>query len=144
MARTRLTVELQRRFEREGLDAIAVAAHPGWTGTDLQRNAWYMRTTNVLFAMSPARGALATLRAATAPDVKGGEYCGPHGYREMRGYPVKVATSDDAKSAEDAARLWQVSEEATGIIMRPACPTSKASMCPLRWCRTATTRGPTL
>ena len=94
---------------------IAASAHPGWTGTDLQRNAWYVRLMNVLFAMSPPQGALPTLRAATAPDVKGGEYYGPHGYREMRGYPVRVGTSEDAKNEEDAARLWQVSEELTGV-----------------------------
>ena len=113
--------QLQRRFETERVGSISVAAHPGWTGTDLQRNAWYIRALNLFFAMSPAQGALPTLRAATAPEVKGGEYYGPHGFREMRGYPVKVGTSDDARNEEDAARLWQVSEEMTAVsYARPA------------------------
>jgi NAD(P)-dependent dehydrogenase (short-subunit alcohol dehydrogenase family) len=115
LANLLFTFQLQRRFEAEGADVIAVAAHPGWTGTDLQRNAWYVRLMNVLVAMSPPQGALPTLRAATAPDVKGGEYYGPHGHREMRGYPVRVGTSEDAKNAQDAACLWQVSEELTGV-----------------------------
>jgi NAD(P)-dependent dehydrogenase (short-subunit alcohol dehydrogenase family) len=115
LANLLFTFELQRRFEADGLDIIATAAHPGWTGTDLQRNAWYVRLMNVAIAMSPPQGALPTLRAATDPHVKGGEYFGPHGIREMRGYPVEVDTSEDARSMEDAARLWQVSEELTGV-----------------------------
>jgi hypothetical protein len=74
-----------------------------------------MRLMNLLFAMQPAQGALPTLRAATALDVKGGDYYGPHGMREMRGHPVKVGTIDAAKNTDDAARLWQVSEELTGV-----------------------------
>lgn len=107
--------ELQRRLEAEGLDVTAVAAHPGWTGTDLQRNSWYIRPLNRLFAMTPAQGALPTLHAATAPDVRGGEYYGPDGLREMRGYPVRVGTTDAAQNTDDAARLWQLSEELTGV-----------------------------
>ena len=113
LANLLFTFELQRRLEAEGADIIAAAAHPGWTGTDLQRNAWYMRLLNHVFAMPPVQGALPTLRAATDPDVRGGDYYGPHGIREMRGYPVRVGTTDAAKSEEDAARLWQVSEELT-------------------------------
>ena len=92
-----------------------MAAHPGWTGTDLQRNTLAARVMNVLVAMKPPQGALPTLRAATAPDVKGGDYYGPHGMREMRGYPVRVGTTDAAKSTKDAERLWQISEDLTGV-----------------------------
>ena len=115
LANLLFTFELQRRFEAEGLDAIAVAAHPGWTSTDLQRNSWLARAVGHFVAMRPAQGALPTLRAATAPDVRGGEYYGPHGFREMRGFPVRVATTDAARNPEDAARLWQVSEALTGV-----------------------------
>jgi NAD(P)-dependent dehydrogenase (short-subunit alcohol dehydrogenase family) len=115
LANLLFTFELQRRFDAEGLALTAVAAHPGWTGTDLQRNAWLARTAGLVLAMRPAQGALPTLRAATAPDVRGGDYYGPHGFREMRGYPVRVGTTDAAKNADDAARLWRVSEELTGV-----------------------------
>lgn len=115
LANLLFTFELQRRLEARGQGVIATAAHPGWTGTDLQRHAWYMRLLNRLFAMSPAQGALPTLRAATAPDARGGEYYGPDGFQEMRGHPVRVGTTEAAKSVEDAARLWQVSEERTGV-----------------------------
>jgi NAD(P)-dependent dehydrogenase (short-subunit alcohol dehydrogenase family) len=114
LANLLFTFELQRRLEAEGANVIAVAAHPGWTGTDLQRHSWFMRLLNPLFGMSPARGALPTLRAATDPGVQGGEYYGPDGFQEMRGRPVRVGTTEAAKSVEDAARLWKVSEERTG------------------------------
>jgi NAD(P)-dependent dehydrogenase (short-subunit alcohol dehydrogenase family) len=115
LANLLFTFELQRRLEASGADTIAVAAHPGWTATDLQRHAWYARWLNPLFAMSAEKGALPTLRAATAPDVKGGEYYGPGGFYEMRGYPKRVSASDSALSLEDAARLWTTSEELTGV-----------------------------
>jgi NAD(P)-dependent dehydrogenase (short-subunit alcohol dehydrogenase family) len=115
LANLLFTFELQRCFDAEGLDVIAVAAHPGWTGTDLQRHVWYVSALNRVFAMSPEQGALPTLRAATASDVRGGDYYGPHGFKELRGYPVRVGTSDAARNADDAARLWQVSEELTGV-----------------------------
>jgi len=115
LANLLFTFELQRRCEARGLDVIAAAAHPGWTGTDLQRHAWYMRLFNHLVAMSPSQGALPTLRAATAPDVRGGDYFGPDGFQEMRGHPVRVGTTQAAKNPEDSARLWQVSEELTAV-----------------------------
>jgi hypothetical protein len=69
----------------------------------------------LFIAMRLAQGALPTLRAATAPDARGGDYYGPHGFRELRGYPVRVGTTVAAKNEDDAARLWRVSEELTGV-----------------------------
>jgi NAD(P)-dependent dehydrogenase (short-subunit alcohol dehydrogenase family) len=109
------TFELQRKLDAAGADTVAVAAHPGWTSTDLQRHTWWARMLNPLFSMSPEKGALPTLRAATAQDVKSNEYYGPQGFQEMRGYPVRVGKTDAAKNPEDAARLWTVSEEMTGF-----------------------------
>jgi NAD(P)-dependent dehydrogenase (short-subunit alcohol dehydrogenase family) len=115
LANLLFTFELQRKFEAAGADTIAVAAHPGWTSTDLQRHTWWIRMLNPIFGMSSETGALPTLRAATAPDVKGGEYYGPGGFLEMRGHPGRVGTTGEARSLDDAARLWAVSEELTGI-----------------------------
>jgi NAD(P)-dependent dehydrogenase (short-subunit alcohol dehydrogenase family) len=119
LANLLFTFEMQRRLERAGGRTIAVAAHPGWTKTGLTRHIWYGRMLNPIFGMSSARGALPTLRAATAPDVKGGEYYGPSGFLEMRGYPKRLATTEIAKSPEDAARLWSVSKELTGVTGDP-------------------------
>ena len=115
LANLLFTFELQRKLEAAGADTIAVAAHPGWTSTDLQRHAGWIRMFNPLFGMKPERGALPTLRVATAPDVRGGDYYGPNGWQEMKGYPVRVGTNDAAKKTGDAARLWEISEELTGV-----------------------------
>ena len=55
------------------------------------------------------------LYAATAPDVQGGDYLGPKGLGGMRGYPRRVKARKLAYNKEDASRLWQVSEELTGV-----------------------------
>jgi hypothetical protein len=70
---------------------------------------------NRLFAQSAAMGALPSLYAATAPGVRGGDYFGPGGFAEMWGPPKKVGSSARSQLAGDAARLWEISEDATGV-----------------------------
>ena len=60
-------------------------------------------------------GALPTLYAATAPDVEGGDYYGPNGFQEMRGYPKKVPSSDESQDVGIAKQLWLESENLTGV-----------------------------
>lgn len=115
LANLLFTFELQRRLERAGSGLMATAAHPGWTGTDLQRHSAFIMLANRFFAQTPSTGALPTLRAATDPEAAGGDYYGPRGFYEMRGYPTKVETTPAAKNQDDARRLWQVSEELTGV-----------------------------
>jgi NAD(P)-dependent dehydrogenase (short-subunit alcohol dehydrogenase family) len=110
------TYELQRRFEAAGEDAIAVAAHPGWTVTNLQQHVGPIRLFWPLVAMQPEQGALPTLYAATAPDVSGGDYYGPDGRNEHRGYPVRVESSALSHDQAVAKRLWEVSEDLTGVV----------------------------
>ncbi len=114
LANLLFTFEFQRRLETAGSKVIATAAHPGWTGTDLQRHASLMDFFGPL-AQSPARGALPTLRAAVDPQARGGDYFGPRGLFELAGYPKKVGTSVAAKNTDDARRLWKTSEELTGV-----------------------------
>lgn len=115
LANLLFTFELQRRLAQSGSTILATAAHPGWTGTDLQRHSRIIELANHLFAQSPPMGALPTLRAATDPEAQGGDYYGPKGFYEMRGYPTKVGTTPAAKNELDARRLWKVSEELTGV-----------------------------
>ncbi len=70
---------------------------------------------NSLLAQSAEMGALPTLYAATAPDVQGGDFVGPSGLMEMRGYPQKVEAKESAYDEEVAQRLWGLSEEMTGV-----------------------------
>ena len=68
-----------------------------------------------LMTQSAAMGALPTLRAAVDPAVTGGQYFGPSGFMESRGYPVLVQSNGSSHNLADAQRLWQVSEELTGV-----------------------------
>jgi len=115
LANLLFTFELQRRFEATDSSVLATAAHPGWTGTDLQRHSGLFRFLNTFFAQTPPMGALPTLRAAADPEARGGDYFGPKGMYEMRGYPIKVGTTPAAQDELDAGRLWEVSEKLTGV-----------------------------
>jgi NAD(P)-dependent dehydrogenase (short-subunit alcohol dehydrogenase family) len=125
LANLLFTLELQRRLAARGLTQICVACHPGYAATDLQFVAARMdgsrlfalasAIVNRIFAQSAADGALPTVYAALAPDVRGGEYFGPDGFAEMRGSPVRVACSARARSEADARRLFAVSETLTGV-----------------------------
>ena len=115
LANLLFTYELQRRFEDTGVDALAAAAHPGWTATNLAAHRPVVRMLNPLIGQKPERGALPALYAATAPDVQGGGYYGPRSWAGLRGYPAVARPSDRSHDAAVAARLWAVSEELTGV-----------------------------
>lgn len=119
LANLLFTYELQRRLA-EGHAAIAVAAHPGFSSTDLGRNLPDVLQPAVnalgpLLGQSAAMGALPTLRAAADPGVLGGQYFGPDGFGEQRGYPKVVASSEKSHDLALQRRLWTVSEELTGV-----------------------------
>ena len=109
------TLELQKRFEAAGSSTIATAAHPGWTATNLQATTPLFRALNPIIAMRPWQGALPTLYAAVSDEVEGGGYFGPHGFLNMRGYPVPNRPEEVSLDTELAGKLWAISEEATGL-----------------------------
>jgi NAD(P)-dependent dehydrogenase (short-subunit alcohol dehydrogenase family) len=115
LANLLFTAELQRRLKKAGAGTSALAAHPGWTATNLQDENPLIRFLNPLLAMKPWQGALPTLYAATADEARPGEYYGPGGLTEMRGYPSVARRAKNARNREDAARLWGVSEKLVGI-----------------------------
>ncbi|MCJ7695820.1 MAG: oxidoreductase [Anaerolineaceae bacterium] len=121
LANLLFTYELQRRFEAFRTDAIAVAAHPGSSDTNLSRyieDRWYIKLLAPLMkrmAQSAAMGALPTIRAAVDPDVKGGQYYGPRGFMEQKGPPVIVQSNSASHDEVVARRLWEVSEKLTGV-----------------------------
>jgi hypothetical protein len=97
-----------------------VAAHPGYAATNLQSHTdsiqdFFMKIGNAIIAQSAEQGALPTLYAATMPDVSGGDYYGPDGFLQNRGYPTKVSSTSASKDEEVAAKLWDMSEELTGV-----------------------------
>jgi NAD(P)-dependent dehydrogenase (short-subunit alcohol dehydrogenase family) len=121
LANLLFTYELQRYFEQIGADAKALAAHPGGSNTNLGNHLegeWYFKLLGPFFekmAQSAAMGALPTIRAAVDPNAHGGEYFGPEGFMEITGYPVVVQSNQDSHNIADARKLWQVSEELTGV-----------------------------
>ncbi len=115
LANLYFTYELQRRLESGKIYVTVAASHPGWTATELQRHIGLISFLNHFFAQDINMGALPTLYAATASDVKSGDYYGPSGWREMRGYPRKVESNKLSHDKEIARKLWEVSEELTGV-----------------------------
>lgn len=107
--------QLNVYFAQERIDALAAAAHPGYTGTNLQATSGVFRYLNPVLGQKPEMGALPTLYAATAPDVRPDDYYGPDGFQEARGYPKKVSMTRDAQNSALAERLWRVSEKLTGV-----------------------------
>jgi NAD(P)-dependent dehydrogenase (short-subunit alcohol dehydrogenase family) len=119
LANLLFTYELQRRLAPHGT-TIAVAAHPGGSRSELTRNlpAWAGAVLTVIEPLFQGAdmGALPTLRAATDPGVLGGQYYGPDGFGEQRGYPKVVASSAKSHDVDVQRRLWAVSEELTGVV----------------------------
>jgi len=119
LANLMFTYELQRRLAPLG-STIAVAAHPGVSNTELLRNSPAALRVPIgwlapLLTQKPEMGALPTVRAATDPAVVGGQYFGPSGRGEVRGYPKLVESSPESHDENVQQRLWTVSEELTGV-----------------------------
>jgi hypothetical protein len=113
--------ELQRRLSAAGSGVISTAAHPGYAATNLQSHSGNALTellmgkvANRLIAQDQDAGALPTLYAAVA-EIPGGAFAGPGGFQELRGAPKLVGRSKRALDEEVGRRLWDVSEELTGV-----------------------------
>jgi NAD(P)-dependent dehydrogenase (short-subunit alcohol dehydrogenase family) len=120
LANLLFTYELARRLQHKGSPTIAVAAHPGGSQTELMRNMpGGIKQVSEFFwqfiAQDPDKGALPTLRAATDPSVRTGQYYGPDGLGETRGNPKLVKSSAQSHDEDLQRRLWTVSEELTGV-----------------------------
>ena len=132
LANLLFTLELHRLSTQgalpQGKRIEAMAAHPGWSATNLQavgaqmKNQPFMErgsnVVNALFAQSAKQGALPILCAATFPGLPGGSYLGPDGFLEMRGYPKLTRASSAAYDQALAEKLWEISSELTGVSWR--------------------------
>jgi NAD(P)-dependent dehydrogenase (short-subunit alcohol dehydrogenase family) len=113
--------ELDKRLRAAGSGIKSLAAHPGYSSTNLQSAApplldrTVMRVTNLLVGQSAEMGALPELYAATRPNLGGGLFIGPDGFEEQRGHPKVVSPVRASRDEATAARLWDVSEELTGV-----------------------------
>lgn len=118
LANLMFTYELQHRLTQAHAPTIAVAAHPGTSDTNLVRHLpGFMQAGSRLLIpnQNAAAGALPTVRAATDPEARGGDYYGPSGLGEMTGPPVRVRSSGRSHNAAAARQLWAISEQLTGV-----------------------------
>jgi NAD(P)-dependent dehydrogenase (short-subunit alcohol dehydrogenase family) len=120
LANLLFTYELQRRLAAKAAPTIAVAAHPSGSRTQLGRGAPALvrigiKVADAVLFQSAAMGALPTLRAATDPQVHGGQYYGPGGLAEQRGFPRLVQSSAQSHDEKLQRWLWAVSQEATAV-----------------------------
>ena len=123
LANLMFTYELDRRLRAAGAQTRALACHPGIVLTDLYKtrstleraplNPW-LRPLNFRFVQSVQMGALPTLRAATDPSARGGEFYGPPG-RGYTGHPVRVESIPRSYDTDAQRRLWRESERLTGV-----------------------------
>ena len=116
------TYELQRKFEKFNIDCIAVAAHPGVAKSNLAKYVTKkllykigMAISSSIMSQNSSMGALPEIRASVDPLVKGGDYFGPGGFQEWRGYPVKVKSNNASHDLKNAEKLWEISEKLTKI-----------------------------
>jgi NAD(P)-dependent dehydrogenase (short-subunit alcohol dehydrogenase family) len=125
--------ELERRLEAKFPGVLSVACHPGYAATNLQAvgpemtgsvlGKAFMSIGNAVFAQSAGAGALPTLYAATAPDVRGGDFIGPGGPFKMMGAPVKQNSNRLSHDRDAARKLWDTSAQVTGVdyaVLQPA------------------------
>ena len=123
LASTAFGIELDRRLRAAGSTVLSAVAHPGISGTNLTSRAWEHRGAFLraavrqfrLVTQPVERGALPQLFAATAPGVRGGQFFGPAGFREMRGRVTEVRASAEATDPAVGRRLWEVAQELTGV-----------------------------
>jgi NAD(P)-dependent dehydrogenase (short-subunit alcohol dehydrogenase family) len=121
LANVLFTYELQRRFESTGIDCISVAVNPGFVRTGWLRHmrernrfqAFFIGIGLRILGQSVEMGTLSLLRPAVDPEAEGGEYYSTDG--RFGGYPVRAESSEASHNEEDAKKLWEVSEELTGV-----------------------------
>lgn len=114
-------VELQRKIQRNGVNLISVACHPGYAITNLQNAELSLGIKLIATVLKPiashdaAHGALPTLYAATSNEVKAGGYYGPCGFLQAKGFPTEVPIPARALDDALASELWMLSEKLTGV-----------------------------
>jgi protochlorophyllide reductase len=117
--------ELARRAQAAGLHLRAVAAHPGYSATNLTASGpvsgkprlavAFTHVMDRVIGQSAQQGALPQLLAATGADVASNDYYGPRNLGETRGQPKLVGRTDHVKDPDLARRLWERSEALTGV-----------------------------
>ena len=121
LANLMVATELQQRLQKSGSKIISVAAHPGYTATNLQQHMGLAGVImNALLAQKIPMGALPTLMAATEEKLAGGEYIGPARMGNWRGYPGENTLPEAAKDSRQRQQLWQTTENILALSFLPS------------------------
>jgi NAD(P)-dependent dehydrogenase (short-subunit alcohol dehydrogenase family) len=132
LANLLFTYKLQSHLEATGAQTRALAAYPGDVRTNLWRTSSLaervvlsprLRFVTFWLLQDPEMGALPTLRAAVDPAAQGGDCYGPAGRFETR-YPIRVESSPQSHDAVTQRRLWEVSEQLTGVYFQVDAPSA--------------------
>lgn len=115
LANLMFALELDRRLKRRASSIQSMAVHPGYSATNLQRDIPGHSLFNAVTAQSQVKGAYPSVFAATSEQAESGGYYGPHGFMELWGMPAPADIRRLARNQEVADRLWQASEEFTGV-----------------------------
>jgi len=115
LANLYFSYELKRRLENVENPPLVVTAHPGGTKTDLARHSGIFSVFMSLLFLPVEKGVLSTLRAATDVNAKSGDYYGPGGFMQVRGFPELVQSSKMSHNLTNAKQLWDLSEKLTGV-----------------------------
>ncbi|MFB7884459.1 SDR family oxidoreductase [Microbacterium sp. NPDC056057] len=122
-------MELQRRSDAAAWGIRSNLSHPGITPTNLLaaqpgmgrsadttavRVIRAMSRRGILFG-TPSSAALSAVYAATSPDARGGHLYGPKGFRHLSGLPAEQPLYSRVRSEADARRVWELSEQLTGV-----------------------------
>lgn len=112
--------ELDKRLKQHGLPVKSFACHPGISATNLfkfgNRDApKLLKSLANRLLQPPAMGALPTIYAATESSLRGGEYIGPDGKGQRKGYPALDTPHSSANDEAVSRKLWEVSEQLTGV-----------------------------
>jgi NAD(P)-dependent dehydrogenase (short-subunit alcohol dehydrogenase family) len=118
-------IGLQQRFERAGVTARSLIAHPGLSNTNLQATTvseggggWaggFFHALASATGMPAAKGARPQLRAATDPEARGGEFYAPRFGNSGPAVRRPVLRRLGMRKAID--NLWNVSERETGVVL---------------------------
>ncbi|ANU15333.1 short chain dehydrogenase [Planococcus halocryophilus Or1] len=119
LANLYFALELDKRLKEHGFQTISIACHPGVSATNILKFGNreippVLKNLANLFLQPPHMGALASIYAATEPGLTGGEYIGPLGQFQRKGYPSIGTPHSKASNPEISRKLWTVSEQVTG------------------------------
>jgi NAD(P)-dependent dehydrogenase (short-subunit alcohol dehydrogenase family) len=108
------TLEFEKRLRKNGYNLISLAAHPGFSKTDLQVH-MDKAMLDSLELMTAKEGAQPTLAACLRADAKGGQYWGPDGHNEQKGKPAIAKIDVVALDEKLNAKLWDWAKEITKV-----------------------------